>query len=179
MRKLLRLEIGIVLVLAAGAGAQTSPAPSDVLNRSYISSCGRDKPTTLKLKDGKFGHYLLLADEERKMELIVLGTAEIKVAGNRRKHRAVFAKCGVFGKRGFELFILRRSGGRLVQIASETTPGIDRLYGVKQITQSEDMIVVALDHLRSSQSTVVERYEFEFRFVGTKLELVGHRLAYN
>jgi hypothetical protein len=177
MRRLLRLEVGVVLFLAAGAGAQTTPAPSEVLNRSYLTSCGRDKPATVKLKDGKFGHYLLMADGGTVAELIVLGAGKVKVAGDRRQHYAVFAKCQLWSTGGYELFLLRRSGRNLVQTASVVAPAVAGLYGVKQILQSDDLITVAVDFLRSSRSTVVERYEFKFRLTGVKLELVGHRQA--
>ena len=162
-------------IFSTQAQSQSPAAPSEFMNRSYLSSCGRETPANLPLKDGKFGRYQLLADEERKMELIVMGTTEVEIAGDRRRHFAVFAECDVYGKGGYELFILRRSGRRLDQIANAVSAKSGDLYELKYIKQENGLILVGLAYLLPRVKLPPEgsRYEFRFRLVGSKLETAG------
>lgn len=184
MEKTLSIVVSLMMVAIAGVfpsvvSAQLAAAPGELLNRSYMSSCGRDKPTSLQIKNGKFGRYLLLADEERKMELAILGTEQIEVSGDKRRHYAVFAKCDVYGKGGYELFILRRSGRRLTQVASAVSAGSGDLYELRYIKQANGLILVGLAYLLPGAKLPPEgsRYEFRFRLNGSKLEPAGNGIT--
>lgn len=179
-RQLLSLVsvVGAISVLAFGAAAQMSLAPNAVFNRSYLSSCGRDNPTKLDLKNGKFGRYFLLGDEDRRIELIVLGAEKVEIANDRRQTYAVFARCDVLGNRGYELFILRRSGKTLVQIANAVASGIGGLHELRRIRQPDGLIVAEVSHLET-RGLKVRPYEFRFKLTGTNLELVDHRFAFD
>ena len=163
-------------IVAAGAAAQTAPPPSEVLNRSYVSLCGRSTPVTLNVKEGKFVRHFLLADKDRRIELELLGAEEIIVRSDQRRHYAVFSRCNVLGKEGYEFFILRKSAKGLVQVASTVTDitGFDK---VKYIRQSGGFIVVGMSY-RPFGSTIprdTDRYEFRYRFLDRKLVLVDRR----